>query len=78
MASYQGVATSKLHKYMINILMRATILALSFCKMMAFIYTASLCSYSDESTTCYVCAISSLLMCCLLNNHIFRIPRDYM
>ena len=38
MASYQGVATSipKLHKYMINILMRVTILALSLCKMMAF------------------------------------------
>ena len=36
MASYQGVATSiqKLHKYMINILMRVTILALSLCKMM--------------------------------------------
>ena len=37
MASYQGVATSiqKLHKYMINILMRVTILALSLGKMMA-------------------------------------------
>ena len=38
MASYQGVATSipKLHKYKINILMRVTILALSLCKMLAF------------------------------------------
>ena len=38
MAPYQGVAISipKLHTYMINILMRVTILALSLCKMMAF------------------------------------------
>ena len=38
MASYEGVATSipKLQKYMINILMRVTILALSVFKMMAF------------------------------------------
>ena len=41
MASYQGVATSipKLHKYMINILMKVTISALSLCKMMTFMRT---------------------------------------
>ena len=37
-----------------------TILALSLCKMMHSCksekYTASLCSYSDESNTCYFCA----------------------
>ena len=38
MASYQGVATSipKLHKDVISILMRVTILALSLCMMVAF------------------------------------------
>ena len=62
MVSYQGVATSipKLHKYMINILMRVTILIMQDDGINAnLIYTASLCSYNDESSTCYFCAISS-------------------
>ena len=54
MASYQGVATSipKLHKDVMNILMRVTILALSLCK--SEIYTASLCTYSKVTHATFV------------------------
>ena len=69
MASYQGVTTPipKLHTYMINILMRVTILALSLCKMkgMKVTHATFLCNFR----------IVNVLF---LNNHLFGIPRNYM
>ena len=68
MASYRGVATSipKLHTYMINIVMRVTILALSLCKMKVMKVTHA---------TFVQFPIVNVLF---LNNHMFGTPRNYM